>query len=256
MRAAIGPRIWALAILLLTLEGRADPAADIAQIHLEAIGGRARLAALKGLRMSGTVIVAANEQRMRFSMIAVRPSRVRLEIQQKGRTLVTATDGIEPPWEFDTGSWPPRYRDMEASAARGFLADAEFDDPLVAGAARGFSLDYAGETEVGGRKLLRVLATKSLTETFTLLVDPETYFIAMRVEQRTTAAGRKRQIVTRYDDFRPVEGVLLPFRITILAEGRIEQQMIVERIEANPEITPETFTRPKPGPAEKKAAGA
>lgn len=252
MSVAIGRRIWSMGILLMALEGRADPAADIAQIHLEAIGGRARLAALVGLRMSGVVVVASSDQRLRFSMIAGRPSRVRLEIQQKGRTLVTATDGVEPPWEFDTGSWPPRYREMDAAAARGFLADAEFDDPLVAGPARGFALDYAGEVEVDGRKLLRVLVTKSLADTFTLLVDPETYFISMRVEQRTTTAGRKRQIVTRYDDFRPVEGVLLPYRITIVTEGRVEQQMVVEKIEANPGFTPETFTRPKSAPAEKK----
>lgn len=252
MNAAIGRRVWFLVILLLAPAGRADPAADIAQIHVEAIGGRARLAAVKALRMSGVVMVSAADQRMRFSMIAGRPSRVRLEIQQKGRTLVTATDGIEPPWEFDTGSWPPRYRDMDEAAARGFLADAEFDDPLVAGSARGYTLEYAGETEVAGRKLLRVLVTKDLADSFSLLVDPETYFIALRVEQRTTAGGRKRQIVTRYDDFRPVAGVLLPFRITIVADGRVEQQMVIEKIEANPELTPETFTRPKSSPAGNK----
>ena len=74
----------------------------------------------------------------------------------------------------------------------------------------------------------------------------------MRVEERTTAAGRKRKIVTRYDDFRPVEGVLLPHRVTLLTDGHIEQEMIMEKIETNPELTPETFTRPKATPAEKK----
>lgn len=252
MSAAIGRRMWYLVFLLVAWEARADQAADIAQIHLEAIGGRARLAALVGLRMAGVVVVSANDQRLRFSMVAGRPNRVRLETQQKGRTLVTATDGVEPPWEFDTGSWPPRYREMEAAAARGFMADAEFDDPLVAGPARGFTLEYAGETEVDGHKLLRVLVTKNLAESFTLLVDAETYFITLRVEQRTTTAGRKRQIVTRYDDFRPVEGVLLPYRITILTDGRVEQQMVVEKMESNPGFTPETFSRPKPTPAGKK----
>ena len=245
-------RIFSGLLLIAASLAHADEAADIAQIHLEAIGGRARLAALVGLRMSGVVVVSANDQRLRFSMIAGRPNRVRLETQQKGRTLVTATDGVEPPWEFDTGNWPPRYREMEAAAARGFMADAEFDDPLVAGPARGFTLDYAGETEVGGQKLLRVLVTKNFADTFTLLVDAETYFITLRVEQRTTTAGRKRQVVTRYDDFRPIDGVLLPHRITIVTDGRVEQQMVVEKIEPNPAVTPETFTRPQSASAEKK----
>ena len=238
------------ALLLLTIAvARADQAADIAQIHLEAIGGRERLAVLTGLRMSGVVIIGS--QHMRFLMIAARPNRVRLETEANGRTLVNASDGVEPAWEFDTGTWPPRYRPMGEAAAKTFTADAEFDDPLVAGPARGFTLEYAGEADVDGHKLLRVLVTRNLVDTFTLLLDEETYFIVMRVEERTTAGGRKRQIVTRYDDFRPVDGVLLPHKVTLITDGHVEQQTIMEKIETNPELTPDTFTRPKAAAAEK-----
>lgn len=238
-------RAWKIILALcLAPLARADQATDIAQIHLEAIGGRKRIEALRALRMSGQVVVG--ERKLRFTMIAARPDRVRLETESNGRTLVNASDGVEPPWEFDTGNWPPRYRDMDAGAARGFTADAEFDDPLIAGPARGFTLDYAGVAEIDGKKYLRMLVTKDLKTSFSLLLDEETYFIVMRVEERTTAAGRKRNIVTRYDDFRPVDGVLLPHRVTLLTDGRIEQRMAMERIETNPEITAETFTRPKP----------
>ena len=229
--------------MLLAAPVQADQAADIARIHLEAIGGRERIATLVGLRVSGYVM--AGGKRVRFTMIAARPDRVRLETQANGRTLVNASDGVEPPWEFDTGTWPPRYREMNETAAKAFTADAEFDDPLVAGEARGFVLDFSGEVERDGHKLLRVLVTKKLTETFFLLIDPDTYFIVQRLEERVGAGGRKRQIVTRYDDFRPVDGVLLPHRVTLETDGRVEQQMIMEKIETNPELSPETFTRPR-----------
>ncbi len=243
------------AVFFLALAGtvaRADQATDIALIHLSAIGGRERLSALTGLRMSGFVTVAG--KRVRFTMIAARPNRVRLETGDNGRSLVNASDGVEPAWEFDTGTWPPRYRAMSDAAAKAFTADAEFDDPLVAGPARGFRLEYAGEAEIDGRKFLRVLVTKNLMDTFTLLIDEETYFIVLRVEQRTTTGGRKRQIVTRYDDFRPVDGVLLPHRVTLMTDGRVEQQMVMEKIETNPEVTPETFTRPRAASAAPKAS--
>lgn len=241
--------IFAWSLLTVALSG-ADQAADIAQIHLEAIGGRQRIAALKGLRMSGLVLLG--ERRVRFTMLAARPNQIRLETGDDGRTLVNASDGVEPAWEFDTGTWPPRYRSMNEAAAKSFTADAEFDDPLIAGPARGFTLEYAGEVAVDGRKLLRVLVTRKLTDTFALLLDPETYFILFRVEERTTAGGRKRQIVTRYDDFRPVDGVLLPHKVTLMTDGRVEQQMIMEKIETNPELPPDVFTRPKVATPEKK----
>ena len=170
-----------------------------------------------------------------------------------GRTLVQGYDGVEPPWEFDTGVWPPRYQPVSPALARRIIADAEFDDPLIAGPARGYALDYAGEVEVDGRKMRRVLETHKLTESFSLLIEPDTYLITIRTESRTSAAGRPLLIVTRYGQFQPVAGVLHPHEITTSMDGRVSQITRIDHIEPNPEITPETFSALKtvtaPGPA-------
>jgi hypothetical protein len=230
----------------LALTARADRAADVARIHLEAIGGSERIAALKSMRATGHVV--ASGRQVRFSFAAARPDRVRLETDSGGRTLVQGSDGVEAPWEFDTGTWPPQYRAMPEASARTFMADAEFDDPLVAGAARGFTLDYAGELEMDGRKLLRVLVTRKLVQTFSLLLDENTYFIVMRLEERPTVSGRKVQVVTHYDDFRPVDGVLLPHQVTVAIDGRVTQQTKISQIEANPVLKDDIFSRPKTAP--------
>lgn len=223
--------------------GAADPVAELARIHVEAIGGRQRVEALTALRATGHV--GSGGKRVRFTLTAARPNRVRIETELGGRTLVQATDGTEPPWEFDTGSWPPRYQPMKENVAKTFVADAEFDDPLVAGATRGYTFDNGGEVQGDGKILRRILVTRNLTETFSVLIDPDTYLIVARVEQRTSAGGRQLQIVTHYKDFRPVEGVLLPHEITVALEGRVTQQTKIDQIIANPKLTPDTFTRPK-----------
>ena len=236
-----------LFVLLSSLAGaslvRADRAAELAQIHTEAIGGMKRIEALKAMRATGHVVVAGSQ--VRFNLLAARPALVRLETERGGRTLVQGTDGMEPPWEFDTGTWPPQYRSMNATVAKTFVADAEFDDPLVAAESRGFTLDYAGEMVVEGRKLLRVLVTRKLAETFSILLDDDTFFIVMRVEHRESAGGRRLQVVTHYEDFRPVEGVLLPHSITLAVDGRATQQTKIARIEANPDLSEARFSRPK-----------
>ena len=229
--------------LLVVPAARADRAEDLARIHVEAIGGRERIAALAAVRATGHVTVTGGKQ-VRFTLVAARPAKVRLETEAGGRTLVQATDGVAAPWELDRGASPARPRDMAEAAVKTFMADVEFDDPLVAGATRGFTLDYAGELKVDGRKLHRVLVTRKLTETFSVLVDDETYFIVMRVEQRTSVGGRKLQIVTHYEDFRPVEGVLLPHQITVAIDGQATQQTKIARIEPNPRVRDDLFTRP------------
>jgi hypothetical protein len=235
--------LLACALLFAVRPARADRVEDVARIHLEALGGRERIDALAAMRSTGTVIVGT--KRVHFTLIAARPDRLRLETESGGRSLVQGTDGVEPPWEFDTGTWPPRYRAMTAATARVFAEDAEYDDPLVAGAARGFKFDFAGELEVGGRPMLRVLVTRNLRETYSLLLDADTYLIALRVEERTSPAGRPIRIVTRYEDYRPVDGVLLPHEISTATDGKLTQQTKVDQVTANPKFGPDTFSRPK-----------
>jgi len=237
--------IWlAAALACSTIPARADRAEDLARIHVEAIGGRERIAALHALRASGTAFAAGKI--VQFTMTAARPAKVRVETEAGGRKTVQASDGVEPPWELDTATSPPKSRLMPEMNARTFLGDAEFDDPLVAGADRGFTLDYAGEMQVRGRKLHRLLVTRKFTETFALFVDDETYFIVMRMEERTTAGGRKLAVVTHYEDFRPVDGVLLPHQITLAIDGKMTQQTKITRVEANPPMPEDFFQRPRP----------
>ncbi len=221
---------------------RADPAAEIAAIHVEAMGGRVRIAALTAMRATGEVTAAGKA--VRFTLFAARPDRVRVETSTGGRTLVQGSDGSAPAWEAETGTPTPSVRKMADGIARTFVADAEFDDPLVAGVAGGYGFDFGGEIMVAERKLFRVLVTQRLREPFTLLVDASTYLIVGRQETRETATGRRVPVVTRYGDFRPVEGVLLPHQVAVTVDGRVTQETQIDRIEANPNIEAAGFARP------------
>lgn len=234
--------VMVTAVALATPRALADRAADLVRIHTEAIGGKERIDALSAMRATGRVV--AGGKMMHFTIVAARPDKVRIETEKDGRTLVQATDGKRSPWEFDTGQWPPQYRDMAPEIAKTFATDAEFDDPLVAGAARGFSVDYAGEVNSSGKKLIRLLVTHNLTESFSLLLDPDTYFIVRRVQEKKGKFGDPIFVVTYYADYRPVDGVLVPHKIALATNDRVEQEMQIDTIEANPEIAPDTFTRP------------
>ncbi len=222
--------------------GASDRVAEIAALHGAAMGGAERVAALKALRATGEG--EAGGKRVRFVLLAARPDRVRLETEAEGRRLVQGTDGAEPPWELDTGASPPRGGTMGAAAARLFAADAEFDDPLVAGRGRAYSIDEAGFVDEGGARWPRVLVTCPRSEPFHLVLDPTTYLIVRRIELRGSALGRKTEVVMRYGDFRLVAGVVLPHVVEVTADGRLVQRTRIDRIEANPAHDPAVFRRP------------
>ncbi|MDP3070734.1 MAG: hypothetical protein Q8N18_10615 [Opitutaceae bacterium] len=232
---------WGLAMVGPGLPA-AESIAELSALHLAAMGGAERVAALRSLRATGEV--EAGGKRLRFELLAARPDRVRLETTDQSRRVVQGTDGVEPAWEAELGATPPRSVAMPAAAARVFAADGEFDDPLIGGEARGYVIEEAGQIEVDGVNLNRLLVTRRLTESFWLLLDPKTYLIVRRVEHRATVLGRRVEVVTRYGDFRPVDGVLHAHRIEVVVDGQRAQLTRIDRIEANPPVEKEIFRRP------------
>lgn len=230
---------WILMGLAGVAVARADRAEEIARIHVEAIGGRARVEALRTLRITG--VVEAGTQRVPLTLVAARPRRVRVESVLGERRIVQATDGAGAPWQQeDEGA----AVDLAPAVAERFLADAEFDDPLVDWAKRGYRLEFGGEKEVAGRKLLHVLVVRSVADNVLVLLDPQTYFVVLRV-QTLSAGGRRVEWVTRYDDYRPVAGVLVPHALAVFEDGVLSQRATFATIEANVPVDAGMFARPR-----------
>ncbi|MCS6275879.1 MAG: hypothetical protein H2171_00945 [Opitutus sp.] len=221
---------------LLTVPARADFAADLARIHIEASGGRARLDALNGLVAYG---VTRNENGERkLVLLAERPNRVCVEVSAAGRTIGQGWDGKGTPWISDSATG--RVTWLSGDAAQAFKAEAEFDDPLVAGPDRKVALDYVGEVTEGEVEWLKLVVTQNFTETSFVYLDPSTYLIVRRDVVRRVQ-GKEVVLRTDYSDFRPVAGVILPHRWVIMQDGKQLRETVIDRMEANPVIPARVF---------------
>ena len=117
--------------------------------------------------------------------------------------------------------------------------------PLHDFARRGISLDFAGDAVVDGRRVQKLLAVVRFTQVVTLYVDEETRLLVRR-DQTRRVQGRETVLETRYSDFRPVAGVLLPWRVKTSAEGRVLTETIIEAMDANPPLPAGFFAPPAP----------
>lgn len=234
-----------LGVLLLAGPLRADPMADIVRFHIAAMGGEDRIAELASLRAKGVVRSGGHE--LAFEMVAQRPNRIRITTRAEGRTLIQGWDGLAEPWRFEPEKSSEAQR-MGPTEARTFAADAEFDDPLIGGDARGYALDYAGEIEWQGRPALRVLVTRPGDPAHTLIVDHRTYFILARVVDWPQPSGATAREVTRFSDFQPVEGVILPFRIEMRVNDQLVQETVLSEVVPAPNPPAGTFARPESQP--------
>jgi hypothetical protein len=230
-----------------------DVADDIARIHIEAIGGEARVARLESFRAAGQSQVG--DFVMEFQMWAARPQSIRIEVNMQNKTLVQGWDGQGDPWIQNSQDGPTGV--MPVGLAERFKVESSFDTPLFRPAERGFSLEYAGEVEVDGRPAVKLLATRDLTDQSMLYLSADTYFILRQDRTRREDDGSALRVQTFYNDFRPVLRVIMPHRIAVKEGERIVSDVVLNWMEPNPPIDESDFRMPGapvPPPTEEPSA--
>jgi len=218
---------------------RAQLGKEIAQKHAQRAGGK--LAELTALRAAGRTFI--DQEEVPFTMVAQRPNRLQVESATPLHRTIQGWDGVHPPWVVQGEGVAPR--DMSPTEAKDFIANADFDGPLVDYAAKGGSVDYAGEEKIDGRPAYKLLLMNQRDEIFFMWLDTETYEVVKRSVYRVFN-GQRVSVDTFFKDYRPVGGVLQPHRVETIANGRTVYVMLIDRMEANPvDLPAETFTRPK-----------
>jgi len=213
---------------------------EIARKHAARAGDK--LAALTGLRAEGRTFI--NDEVVPFTMVAQRPNRLRVESFSPLRRVIQAYDGTGVPWVSHSDVRNGAALDMAESEAKDFITNADFDGPLINYEEKGFSVDYAGEEVIDGRKAYKLLLMNKSDNIFFLWVDAGTYEVVKRTVYRVFKDQRVA-VDTFFKDFHDVGGVLQPHRVETTANGRTLYVMIIDRMEPNPAAIPsETFARP------------
>jgi len=224
---------------LAVSHGRAQLGPEIVRQHEARAGDR--LAALRTLRTEGRIFIAG--QMTQFSTLAERPNRLRVDSFTPLRHVVQVYDGTAAPWISHTDTRAGVPMDMAPPDAEDFIANADFDGPLVNCMQKGYSVDYAGEETIDGRKAQKLLLMGKRDEIFFLWVDSESHEVVKRLVYRTDN-GRRVAVETRFKDFRAVGGVLQPHRVETAADGELLYAMIIDRMEANVAVPSGAFARP------------
>jgi len=178
-----------------------------------------------------------------FLLVAQRPNRLRVESFNPVRRALQVYDGETPPWTSHSETKGGYPQAMAEADAREFIINADFDGPLVNSAAKGFSVDYAGEESIEGRPAYKLLVMDRSDHLFFLWVDTQTAEIVKRTVYRVNN-GQRVAVDTLFKDFRPVGGVMQPHHIETMLNGRLLHVTVIDRMEANPAVAPGLFVRP------------
>ncbi len=223
---------------------------EIARRHAERAGRK--LAELRSLYAEGRTFIGAEV--VPFKTWAMRPDLLRVESAAGGKKVVRCYDGVREPWLSHWAVKDGAPQRMTPADARDFINNADFTGALTGYAAKGFSVDYAGEEEVDGQRAYKLLVMSPRDEVSFYWMDARHFEIVKRAVFRVSD-GKRAPVETFFRDYRPVGGVRQPHRVETRAGEKTLYVTVIDKMEANPKKWPkDLFAAPEGWPDLKKPA--
>jgi outer membrane lipoprotein-sorting protein len=176
-----------------------------------------------------------------------RPNMMRLEITYQGRTMVQAFDGTLA-WTMNpiTGSAPKQSSDDDTRAAQ---ESSDFiGGNLVDYKSKGNTVELVDKEDIDGIAVYKLKLTKKSGSVEYDYLDAKS-FLPIKTEGRRIQLGQEILYESKIGDYKPVEGVLMPFNVKQLVNGRLAMEITVEKMDANVPLDEAVFKMPeKPAP--------
>ena len=237
------------AVQTLSLSGKMDAGSGESQARAMRVARRARApvgnAVLTPAVATADKAETAQQVQLPFALQIKRPNQSRLEIEFAGKTAIQVYDG--------TQGWKVRpflnRETVEPFTAQEAKAAADTDDmieALVDYAAKGTRVELEGVEPVAGHDCYKLKLTMKGERIRHVWIDTQS-FLDVKVEGTPRRMdGRMRDVWVYQRDFRPVQGVQMPFLLETAVDGYPgSHKMVIEKVAVNPRLDDALFTKPK-----------
>jgi hypothetical protein len=211
--------------------------------HVEARGGWDAIMDIRTLSQSGTVqmpnvLVHISGERMR-------PDLLRIKFSVGEKVGEEGWDG-ERAWELNGFKGMEKAEYVTGAPALALKRGSEFDGPMVGYKEKGYTAEYLGEDEVGGKGQWVVRVVMADGNVMDHYLDKESMLVTKMRAMRAVHGGDEAMTETAYSDYREVAGVLFAFRSWELAKAGAHNEVFTwERMEANVRLEAGHFRMPE-----------
>lgn len=192
----------------------------------EAAGGAAAFDKVENFRIQTENKVFGDQTVMRLTVTetAVLPDKTKQVMEVAAGRRVQVLNGNEG-WKKIGSEISDLSQSEKREMARGLFRD--LINVFKNREALNLSIEYFGEERVVQRRHHVLHLKNERGDFFNLYIDPETFLVAKKTYQGTSAVGFAT-LEERYSDYRVVDGIKLPFQTVVRARGRkfIESRVI------------------------------
>jgi len=236
------PMVWLLAVLFLGGLASAQTLDEVLAKNYQARGGLDKLQAVAAVKMSGKMVIPAQGLEMPMVLWQKKPNRMRVETTFQDKKIIQAYDGRKAWWIMPFKS--EAAQEMAPEQAKLLAEQADFENPLVVFKEKGYKLELQGREDMAGTPVFKLKLTKAGGREIYFYLDADS-----GIELKSTLTLKSGEAETLneilYDDYKPVDGLLMPFSVENKVNGKTQVQMTMESIEINPVISDGLFTMPQ-----------
>jgi hypothetical protein len=188
---------------------------------------------------------ADRQVQLPFVLEMKRPNLSRVEIEFAGKTAVQVYDG-KLGWKLRPFLNRNVVEPFTSEEAKAEAAKEQLDGPLIDYAAKGTRVELEKSEPVEGRDAYKLKLTMKDGRVQHVWIDAQS-FLDVKVDGLPRRMdGRMHDVWIYQRDFRPVQGLMVPFVLETTVAGYPDtHKMIVEKVAVNPRLDAAAFTKPR-----------
>jgi putative CocE/NonD family hydrolase len=213
---------------------------QVLERHVEAVGGRAAYERLTTRVMKGTYSIPSKNYKRPLEVYAKAPDKYAVFIEGQDHMIGYGYDG-KTGWDQDF--FGRGLRELSGAALAELRRGADFYRQLHL-REQFRAMELKGRVSVEGREAYAVEAVPEEGRRVLLYFDART-FLLVRRDVEADQPSDEPLSVTRYEDFREVDGVKIPFRIRNFMTGAgVENVFAFEEARHNVPVPDAKFAKP------------
>jgi len=214
---------------------------EILTKNYQARGGLDKLKAMTAMKMSGKIVIPARGMEMPMVMWQKNPNKMRIESTFQEKVIIQAYDGQKAWWIMPFIA--PDAQEMTQEQREQLVEQADFENPLVVFKEKGYKLELMGKEDMEGTLVFKLKLTKSDGRDIYFYVDAASGIdLKSTMVLKSDAGGTMNEII--FADYKPVNGLMMPFHIENKTNGKTQVQLIMTTIEINLVIDDAIFVMP------------
>lgn len=233
----------ALVFVATSIVSMAQTAEEIAQKHIDAIGGSEKWKAVKSIEIKNHMSIGGMEVESKSTIVVGKG--LLTEASVMGQKIVTGLDGdqgwtILPTMMGGTGE----PQDLPNAVAKQTKSQMNFGGVLIDYAEKGAKLELVGKEKVDNVETYNLKMTEKNGDITNVYVSPSTYYVVKTTATRVVNA-KSIDIEISYSNFKAVEGLIFPYTSEIPSPmGGGQMTLEVDSIKLNPTIDEAIFKKP------------